>query len=149
MWSWFFNIWTVQNGCQLILSCRMKYHMCHAWKCINKYVWKIFKILWPNGMSNTEMWTHAQEKPVPVQTILQKQKWTEHTLTKDSSAVQKQASSWNHQEQHRSVRLRRTWRIMKEEEAQTVEKTWREVKATAVNRVCWHSFMDTVYSEVE
>jgi hypothetical protein len=30
-----------------------------------------------------------------------------------------------------------------------VGKTWTEVKATAVNRDCWHSFMDTVNSEAD
>lgn len=38
---------------------------------------------------------HAQEEPVSVQIILQKQKWTEHTLMKNPSATQKQDSSWN------------------------------------------------------
>lgn len=38
---------------------------------------------------------------------------------------------------------------MTEEEAKTVGKTWTEVKATAVNRVCWRNFMDTVNSEAE
>ena len=38
---------------------------------------------------------------------------------------------------------------MIEEEAQTVGKTWTKVKATAVNKVCWRSFMDTVNSEAQ
>jgi hypothetical protein len=45
---------------------------------------------------------HAQEKSVPVEIILQKYKWTEHTLMKDSSAIQKQASSWNPQEKQQN-----------------------------------------------
>jgi hypothetical protein len=38
---------------------------------------------------------------------------------------------------------------MMEKEAETVGKTWREDKEIPGNTVCWHCFVEALYSKVE
>jgi hypothetical protein len=87
------------------------------------------------------MWRCVEEKQTTVQSKLQKRKWTGQMLRKDSSATQKQVLSCNHQGQHRRGRLRRSWRRITYQDASTVGRTWRELKANAGNQVCWDWFM--------
>lgn len=59
-------------------------------------------------------------KLMAAQSKLQKRKWAEQMLRKDSSATEKQVLSCNHQGQHRRGRLRRSWRRMTYKDASTV-----------------------------
>ena len=57
------------------------------------------------------------------------------TLKNDSSAIQKETLSLNHQGQGRRGRQKRSWHRMIEEEDEIVGNSWKEVKAMAGNRV--------------
>lgn len=101
-----------------------------------------------NIISNEELWSSAQEKPMAVQIKLQLWKWVRHTSRKGSWAAEKQALFSNPQGKCRRGRPRRSRRKI-EEETEIVCNTWREFKATAGNRVNWRCFMEALCCKVE
>jgi hypothetical protein len=68
---------------------------------------------------------------------------------KNSSAIQKQAPSWNIHGQHRRRRLRRNRKECSEEEDEIVGKTWRDFKAMAGNRISWQCSVEALCPEMK
>jgi hypothetical protein len=58
---------------------------------INRHLRKIFKIFWPNTISNEELWSLAYETPLEQQIKCRKWKWIGHTLQKGPTAIENQA----------------------------------------------------------
>jgi hypothetical protein len=48
-----------------------------------------FKVFWPDVISNEDLWSFDQEKPLTLQVILRKWEWFGHSLRKDSFAMVK------------------------------------------------------------
>jgi hypothetical protein len=80
----------------------------------------IFRVFWPNVLSNEELWSRANEEPVAIQIKLRK--W--------------RALYWNPQGQRKRGRPKMNWRRSVEDEARKEGKTWRELRALARNRIC-------------
>jgi hypothetical protein len=116
---------------------------------INRSLRKIFKIFWPNKISNKELWSLAHETPLEQQIKCRKWKWIGHTLRKGPTAIKNHALNWNPQGQQRRGRPRMTWKRTVVEEAGKAGKTWKEVRALAQNRVHWCCFVEALCSRQE
>lgn len=65
-------------------------YKCETWKVpritqslqifINRYLWRILRIFWPNVILNKDLWKKTQEKPVATQIKKRKWKWIGHFL---------------------------------------------------------------------
>lgn len=71
---------------------------------INKCLQIIFRIFWPNTITNTELWKLANEEPVIRQIARRKWKWIGHTLKEPSSSISRTALEWNPQGSRRAGR---------------------------------------------
>jgi hypothetical protein len=81
---------------------------CEIWKCtkimfqslqifINRCLRRVFKIFWPQTISNEHLWKMAREKPIIIQIKDRKWQWIGHTLRKDSQATERQDLNRNPQ----------------------------------------------------
>jgi hypothetical protein len=77
--------------------------------CFTTRLRKVFKIFWPNTISDDELWSLAHETPLEQQIKCRKWKWIGHTLRKGPTAIENQALNCNHQGQRRKGRPRMTW----------------------------------------
>jgi hypothetical protein len=116
---------------------------------INRSLRNIFKIFWPNTISNEELRSLAHETPLEQQIKCRKWKWIGHTLRKSPTAIENQALNWNPQGQRRRGRPRMTWKRTVVEEGGKACKTWKEVRALAQNRVHWRCFVEALCSGEE
>jgi hypothetical protein len=61
---------------------------------LNRYLKRIFKISWPETISNELLWQMAKEKPIYQQIEDRKWQWIGHALRKDSQAAERQVLYW-------------------------------------------------------
>ena len=96
-------------------------------------------MIWPNTISNAELWNMADIEPIDV--TIRRMKWIGHTLRKNDSSVAKKVLRWNPPAASNPSRgrPRTTWRNTVEKEAKSINKVWRELGLIAVNRVRWRT----------
>jgi hypothetical protein len=70
---------------------------------------KIIRVRWSDVISNTDLRTTANQKPIHLQINERKLKWIGHTLRSENS-IAREALTWNPQEKRKAGRLRNTWR---------------------------------------
>jgi hypothetical protein len=102
---------------------------------INKCLRKILRILWPDQITNKELWKCTKQPRIDM--WIRKRKWGRlgHTLWKPPNIIARQALEWNPQGKRDRRRPRNTWQRTVLEEAEGVNKTWTEIKTDAKNRV--------------
>ncbi|GFG35991.1 hypothetical protein Cfor_03572 [Coptotermes formosanus] len=102
---------------------------------INRCLWKILQIRWPDTIRNEAVWERTGQKPLERQIKKRKWSWIGHTLRKTPGITEKDALDWNPQGKRKRGQPKKTWRRTVEEEARDQRKRWQEVKALAKNRV--------------
>jgi hypothetical protein len=113
---------------------------------INRFLRRIFKIFWPETISNERLWQMTEEKPIIQQ--IKDRKWQSigHTLRKDPQTIERQVLNWDPLARRKRGRPKRTWRRTVEEGIGKVGKTWKEVEALAQNRIRWRCFVEAMCS---
>ena len=108
---------------------------------VNRCLRTIFRIFWPNRISNYELLSKAKMVPIDVTIRNQKWRWIGHTLRKDTSSICRQALDWNPPGgSGRAVGgPRKTWRRTVEKESESIGKSWQTIKPLANNRVRWRT----------
>jgi hypothetical protein len=101
---------------------------------INRCLWKILQIRWPDTITNEAVWKRTGQKLLERQIKKRKWSWIGHTLRIPSGKTEKDALDWNPQGKKKRRRPKKTWRRTVEEEARDQRKSWQEVKALAGNR---------------
>ena len=106
---------------------------------VNRCLRNIFRIFWPNKISNVELLQLAKMEPVDSLIRRQKWRWIGHTLRKDDSCIAKKAMEWNPVSAGSLPRgrPRETWRTAVKKEAGEIKKSWSELKNIAKNRTRW------------
>ena len=106
---------------------------------VNRCLRNIFRIFWPNKISNKELLQMANMEPVDICIRRQKWRWIGHTLRKDDDCIAKKAMEWNPVAAGslRRGRPRETWRTTVKREAESLKKSWNELKQIAKNRTRW------------
>ena len=77
---------------------------------INTYVRRIFRIRWPETISNRELWKRIKQQPEEDYIPQRRWSWIGHTLRKPMTCIARQALAWNPQEKRKRGRPRNTWR---------------------------------------
>jgi hypothetical protein len=62
---------------------------------INKSLRKIFRIFWPDQITNNELWKHTKQPRIDLQIRKRKWGWLGHTLRKPIDDITRQALEWN------------------------------------------------------
>ncbi|RXN15856.1 endonuclease-reverse transcriptase [Labeo rohita] len=70
---------------------------------------RIFKIRWPDKISNEELWQRAGQESITSQILRRKWGWIGHTLRKPASSITRQALNWNPQGKRKRGRPRNSW----------------------------------------
>ena len=91
---------------------------------INKCLHRIIRILWPNCISNQELWQQTNKLHPSLQIRKRKWTWIGHTLRKDPSSFTRHALKWNPQGKRRRNRPRNTWRRSVEDEMSKAGHSW-------------------------
>jgi hypothetical protein len=107
---------------------------------------RIFKLFWPQTISNEHPWQIAKENPIIPQVKGRKWKWIGHTLRTDSQAIERQVLNWYSQGRRKRERPLRTRKRTVQEEIRKVGKTWKKVGALAQNRIRWRCFVEGLCS---
>jgi len=89
------------------------------------------KIKWADKITNEELWRITHQKSIENQIKRRKWNWIEHTLRKETGAIEKTALHWNPQGYRRRRRPKRTWRRTIEDEIRSTRRSQNEVKGIA------------------
>ena len=113
---------------------------------VNKCLRNIFKIFWPNTITNAELWTKANQQPIETQIVERKWNWIGHILRRPRDNIARFALEWNPQGSRRRGRPANTWRRTTLCEAEKIGLPWSQVKRIAANRIRWRSVVDALRS---
>ena len=104
---------------------------------INQCLRRIPRILWPETISNENLWARAQQTPVEEDIRRRRWRWFGHMLRKPPSSIGRQALNWNPQGQRKRGRPRNTWRRELEKDVKRTEHTWKQLERIAQDRGDW------------
>ena len=62
---------------------------------VNRCLRKVFKIFWPEWITNRDLWSRANQKPIDEEIRRRRWKWLGHTLRKDHGNITRQSLTWN------------------------------------------------------
>lgn len=108
---------------------------------VNKCLRKIFKIHWPELITNDELMRRGNQDPINEVIKKRKYGWLGHTLRKQTTNISREALEWNPQGSRKRGRPKITWKRSIEKEIREEGKSWRELKELARNRVRWRTFV--------
>lgn len=108
---------------------------------INRCLRRIFKIWWPEVISNRELWARAEEEEIGKQIRKRKFGWLGHTLRKSENEIPKKVLHWNPQGKRKQGRPKETWIRSTQAEA---NMTFRQMSYIAKNRQKWKNFSTTL-----
>jgi hypothetical protein len=100
---------------------------------------------WPDVISNTDLWTATNQKPIQLQIKERKWKYTGHTLRSEKS-IAREALRWKPQGKRKAGRPRNTWRRTILNEVKEKVWSWDDLRRVANNRVRWRSAVDALCS---
>ena len=118
---------------------------------VNRCLRRIFRIFWPNTISNQELWEKADMKNINLEIRKRKFGWIGHTLRRDPSEVCYKALVYNPQGSRRVGRPRNTWRrstldeINKQLPDRQITNVW-DLKNDAARRIRWRKLVDGLCS---
>lgn len=113
---------------------------------VNKCLRHILNIRWPEKISNTDLWSRTNQKPVGRDIKERKWRWIGHTLRKPIDNITRQALDWNPQGKRKVGRPKQTWRRSVECEMKEAGMTWTQLKKIAQNRVRWRGVVAALCS---
>ena len=106
---------------------------------INKCLRKVLRIFWPNWITNEELWSTTNTKPIEEEIRRRKWKWLGHTLRKDPMSITRQSLRWNPVGRRKRGRPKKTWRRTVKEDMKQVDMSWGQLSNIAQNRVRWRA----------
>ena len=106
----------------------------------------IFKVWWPNKISNKELWKKTKQEKISTTIKRRIWSWIGHTLRKVPTNTTKQALDYNPQGKRRQGRQKINWRLSTLQDLDKVGVTWQEAKALAQKRVRWRNMVDALCS---
>lgn len=109
---------------------------------INTCLRKIFKIKWPDTISNNELWQRANQAISEQEIRQRKWRWIGHTLRKSPSNITRKALTWNPQGRRKRGRPKNSWRRDLEAETREIGNSWRELESLAQDRRRWRALVD-------
>lgn len=77
---------------------------------LHKPLRRILGVFWPNTISNINLWECTKQETVDIQLLRRKWSWIGHTLRRNTTAITKQALTWNPQGKRGRGRPKNTWR---------------------------------------
>jgi hypothetical protein len=96
-------------------------------------------------ISNTNLWTTANQKPIDLQIKERKWKRIGHILRSENS-IAREALRWNPQGKRKTGHPRNTWRRTVLNEAREKCWSWDDLRRMANNRVPWRSAVEALCS---
>jgi len=118
---------------------------------VNRCLRRIFRIFWPNRISNQDLWRKAELKDINLEVRRRKFGWIGHTLRRSPNEVCFKALVYNPQGSRRRGRPKNTWRrstlaeINSFAEDRRYNSIW-ELKDLASRRTRWRNFVDGLCS---
>ena len=93
---------------------------------INRCLRSIFRIYWPNHITNEELRRRAEIEPVQIRIRRQKCAWIGHNLRKDEDSIARMAMEWNPFDGlgRAPIGLCQTWTRAVERETKTLQRNW-------------------------
>ena len=113
---------------------------------INSGLRRIFRIRWPDKISNKELWQRGSQEPVESQIKKRKWGWIGHTLRKPVATITRQALTWNPQGKRNRGRPKNSWRRDTEAELKRHGTSWGEAEKMAQSRAGWRKVVDGLCS---
>lgn len=111
---------------------------------INKCLRKINRIFWPSRITNIDLLTISNQKPISQEIRQRKWTWIGHTLRKNINDIAKTSLQWNPQGRRNVGRQRTTWRRSVEAEHRSRGLSWPQIRHMAQNRTSWRVFVDSL-----
>ena len=111
---------------------------------VNKCLRKVMQIFWPNWVTNRELWSTTNQKPIDEEIRVRRWKWLGHTMRKDPSSITRQSLRWNPAGKRSRGRPKKTWRRTVEDEMKQAKLSWGEITNIAQNRVRWRTTVAAV-----
>ena len=119
----------------------LRVHLVIFWKNLTGNPVNIF---WPDWITNKELWSITNQKPIDEEIRQRKWKWLGHTMRKDPNSITRQSLRWNPAGKRSRGRPKRTWRRTVEEEMKQADLSWGQLSTIAQNRVRWRSTVAAV-----
>ena len=114
---------------------------------INHCLRRILGVFWPNTISNINLWECTKQETVDIQLLRRKWSWNGNTLRRNTTAITKQALTWNPQGKRGRGRPKNTWRRSTEQEFKKKGLTWKQLERMAQDRRGWKQFINGLCSE--
>ncbi len=111
---------------------------------VNRCLRNIFGILWPEIISNEELWERTGQSEIDVEIKRRKYGWIGHTLRKSQSEICHSALEWNLRGRRSRGRPKATWR--RTVLAECEKKSFGELRTQAKNRHRWNLKADGLCS---
>ena len=113
---------------------------------INSCLKRIFRIWWPDKISNKELWQRGRQEPVENQIRRRKWGWIGHTLRKPASTITRHVLTWNPQGKRKRGRPKNSWRRDTEADLKIHGTSWGEAEKTAQSRDGWRRVVEGLCS---
>lgn len=111
---------------------------------INKSLRNILKIFWPNKISNVELWSKTNQKPVKQILKERKWRWIGHILRREDTNVTKQILNFTPPGKRRKGRPKETWKRGIKKDMENINRTWNEIKTIAKDRKGWKEIVKNI-----
>ena len=111
---------------------------------LNKRLWQIIGIFWPNVITNEELWARTGQEDVETTIKRRKWKWIGHTLRKAPNNTTRMAMEWNPQGRRSRGRPKQSWRRTVSKELENIGRTWGEAKLLANNKIRWKAMVEAL-----
>ena len=102
----------------------------------------IFKIRWPDIISNQDLWKRTRQQPTEVDFFQRNRKLISHTLWKSSSNITRQALTQNPHEKRKRGQPRNLWHCDREADVRRNGYTWGELQWLAQNHDDWRVLIE-------
>lgn len=112
---------------------------------INRCLRDIFRIRWPDKISNKELWQRGRQEPVESEIQRRKWGWIGHTC-KPVASITRQVLTWRPQGKQKRGRLKNSWRQDTEAELNRYGTSWGEAEKRAQSRAGWRRVDDGLRS---
>ena len=113
---------------------------------VNRSLRKVMNIFWPEWITNKDLWSIANQKPIDEEIRRRRWKWLGHTLRKDHGNITRQSLTWNPTGKRGRGRPKMTWRRTVEGEMRQAKLSWGQLSTIAPNRVRWRSTVAAICS---
>ena len=102
---------------------------------------KIVRILWPQIISNQDLFDECQQESIKTTIARRRWIWIGHILRKDQGSIPRVAVEWKPEGHRKRGRPRMTRRRTAEAEATAMGHSWGTLRTLAQDRLRWKEFV--------